>query len=301
MSVSRRRSEPGPSPRSGGPGERTPGERSDAATDPPGTDAEAGGPRPGAETGPPDADAGIPAPPAGSHRKPAAGGLSGSPVTVRVVVALLCALLGVALVVQVRRTSSGDALASARPDDLVALLDGLQHREESLQSEVADLQATLNRLRRTGASSAEALAEAQRQAEALGILVGTVPAAGPGVRVVIKDPGGTVPPEVLLDAIEELRNAGAEAMQVGTRRIAVSSAFTGTAGAVLLDGTPLAAPYVITAIGDPPTLSAALAIPGGVLDTVRRAGGSMTTAQREHAVVDAVRVARQPQYAKPVG
>lgn len=223
------------------------------------------------------------------------------PVVVRVVVALLCALLGVALVVQVRRTTSGDALATARPDDLVALLDSLQHREDSLQAEVADLQRTLDTLRRHGASSAEALAEAQRQAQALGILVGTVPAAGPGVRIVIGDRSGGVPPEVLLDAISELRNAGAEAFEVNGIRIGVSSAFTGTAGAVLLDRTPIAAPYVITALGDPPTLSAALAIPGGVLDTVRRAGGTMTTSQLDRAVVNAIRTVPEPRYAKPAG
>ena len=79
--------------------------RPDVNADPPGS---------GAQTGPPRSDAATDVPsPSGSHRKAAGRGLSGSPVTVRVVVALLCALLGVALVVQVRRTSSGDALASA--------------------------------------------------------------------------------------------------------------------------------------------------------------------------------------------
>lgn len=226
---------------------------------------------------------------------------SRTPMTVRVVVAVLCALLGFALVVQARRTSSGDALASARPDDLVALLDGLQHREDELGGEVADLQDTLNRLRRSGASSAEALAEAERQAQSLGILAGTVAAQGPGVRITIDDPAGRVPPEVLLDAVQELRNAGAEAFQLNAVRIGMSSAFTGTAGAVRLDRAELSAPYTILAIGDPPTLSAALAIPGGVLDTVRRAGGSMRTSQSDHIEITALRASSTPLYARPAG
>jgi len=241
-----------------------------------------------------------PTPEAGRVRGDPAG-RARTPLTVRVVVALLCALLGFALVVQARRTSSGDALATARPDDLVALLDGLQHREDELGTEVTDLQNTLNRLRRSGASSAEALAEAQRQAHALGILAGTVSAQGPGVRITIDDPTGAVPPEVLLDAIQELRNAGAEAFQLNGVRIGMSSAFTGTAGAVALDGTALVAPYTMLAIGDPPTLSAALAIPGGVLDTVRRAGGSMRTSQSGQIESSALRVSRTPLYARPAG
>ena len=57
---------------------------------------------------------------------------------------LLCALLGVAIATQVRQTESGDALDTARPADLLVLLDSLQQREASLNTEVADLQKTLS-------------------------------------------------------------------------------------------------------------------------------------------------------------
>ncbi len=214
-------------------------------------------------------------------------------------IAALCALLGFAVVLQVQRTASGDALAAARPDDLVQILDELQRREDDLNAEIAGLQESLTRLQRSGESSEEALAEAQRQLVALGILTGTVPAAGPGVTIVVDDPDRRVPPEVLLDAIQELRNAGAEAFQVGSVRIGVDSAFTGSGGAITLDGRQLTAPYTITAIGDPPTLAAALAIPGGVLDTVRRAGGTMDVTQSDSVVVDALRQSREPLYARP--
>jgi uncharacterized protein YlxW (UPF0749 family) len=119
------------------------------------------------------------------------------------------------------------------------------------------------------------------------------------VSITIEDPDRRVPPEVLLDAIQELRNAGAEAFQVGPVRIGVDSAFTGSGGAITLDGQPLAAPYEVTAIGDPPTLAAALAIPGGVLDTVRRAGGTMQVEQSDRIVIDALRPSREPLYARP--
>ncbi len=219
----------------------------------------------------------------------------------RLAVAALCAVLGFGGVLQVRRTAAGDTLASARPDDLVQILDGLQRREDDLNKEIADLQDTLTRLRGSGASSAEALAEARRQAEALGILTGTVPAVGTGVQIRIDDPQHRIPPELLLDALEELRNAGAEAFQFGGVRVGVDSAFSGQAGAVTLDGTLLTAPYQVLAIGDPPTLAAALAIPGGVLDTVRRAGGTMVTTQSKKIAVTALRPARAAVYARPAG
>ena len=155
---------------------------------------------------------------------------------------MLCGLLGFAVVLQVQRTASGDTLQTARPDDLVQILDGLQRREDDLNLEIAELQDTLGRLQRSGASSAEALAEAERQAEALGILTGTVPASGPGITIDIEDPDRRIPPEVMLDAIQELRNAGAEAFQVGAVRVGVDSAFTGSGGTITLDGVALSRP-----------------------------------------------------------
>ncbi len=260
-------------------------------------------PPPDGTTSSPDATSA--ATPANSAPTPADGPPSGQPAAEktallnRTVVAVLCALLGFAVVLQVQRTAAGDNLETARPDDLVQILDGLQRREDDLNAEISELQATLAKLQRSGASSEEALAEAQRQAEALGVLTGTVPAAGPGVMMTIADPAGGVPPEVLLDALQELRNAGAEAFQVGDVRIGVDSAFTGSAGAISVDGVPLTPPYKITAIGDPPTLAAAVAIPGGVFDNVRRSGGTMDVTQSDRVVIDALREPRTPQFARP--
>ena len=63
----------------------------------------------------------------------------------------------------------------------------------------------------------------------------------------------------------------------------------------------LNAPYTMVAIGDPPTLAAALNIPGGVIDTVSRAGGTLTIEQAPQVHVEALRAARTPQYARPAG
>jgi uncharacterized protein YlxW (UPF0749 family) len=54
------------------------------------------------------------------------------------------------------------------------------------------------------------------------------------------------------------------------------------------------------AIGDPPTLAAALNIPGGAVDSVERVGGEMTVAQSERVEVTALRQPKPRQYAQPV-
>ncbi len=216
-------------------------------------------------------------------------------------VGLLCGLLGFGLAVQVHSHTATGGLETARQSDLVRILDDVSSREQRLRGQVAALQATRNRLASGGNQAAAALTEARSRAASLGILAGTLPAQGPGLGLTITDPRGRVSPDTLLDAVQELRAAGAETIEVNAVRIGLSTAFTGSAGGVSLDGHSLTSPYMITAIGDPSTLAAAMNIPGGVADTVHRQGGQVTARQHSRVVITALRPISRLQYAAPTG
>jgi uncharacterized protein YlxW (UPF0749 family) len=168
-----------------------------------------------------------------------------------------------------------------------------------LRRQIADLEAARTRLSTTGDRSTTALEEARTRSTALGILAGTVPAQGPGIELTITDPERRFAAEDLLDAIEELRAAGAEAIQVGGVRVGLDTAFVATDRGIAVDGVSLAAPYPIIAIGEPATLATAMEIPGGVSDTARRAGGNARVQQRDQVVIRALRSAKVPRYARP--
>jgi uncharacterized protein YlxW (UPF0749 family) len=214
-------------------------------------------------------------------------------------IGLLIGLLGFGLAVQVRSNTSTSGLTAARQEDLVRILDDLSSREERLRRQIAELEAARIRLSTAGDSSTAALEEARKRSTALGILAGTLPAQGPGVEMTLTDPERRLAAEDLLDAVEELRAAGAEALQVGGVRIGLDSSFTATDRGIAVDGVPLSAPYTILAIGDPPTLATAMEIPGGVTDTVGRAGGEARVRQRDRVVIRALRPLREPQYSRP--
>jgi len=215
-------------------------------------------------------------------------------------VAALFVLLGVALAQQVRSNAQFDGLSTARETDLVGILDDLTARNERLAAEQRDLQATRDALANGTNSSVTALAEAKRRAATLAILAGTVQAQGPGVSIVVSDPAGKVDAASMLDAVEELRDAGAEALQIGTVRVVASTAFVDAApGTVVVDGTTVTAPYTILAIGDPRTMSAALRIPGGVVESLRGLGADAAVTETTAVAVTALRPASTPQYARP--
>lgn len=219
---------------------------------------------------------------------------------------LLCILLGMAIVTQVRQNESGDSLETARPADLLVLLDSLQQREGSLNTEVADLQRTLQQLQASGSSDQAAIENAQSRLEALAIQIGTVAATGPGVTLTIEDNAPGVPAETMLDVINELRAAGAEALEIrggdqqAAVRVGIDTWIVGTPGALTVDEVTLRPPYSVLAIGDPPTLAAAMNIPGGAMDSVKRVGGTMVIQQAERVDVTALRQPKPRQYAQPV-
>ena len=218
--------------------------------------------------------------------------------------AVLCLVLGIAIVTQVRQTESGDSLETARPADLLVLLGSLQQREAALNTEVAELQRNLAAMQAAGTSDQAAIQNAQARLAALSILIGTVAATGPGVSITIADPGPGVAPETMLDVINELRAAGAEAMEVRSGqqavRVGVDTWVVGSPGALVIDNLTLAPPYSVQAIGDPPTLAAAMNIPGGAVDSVERVGGQMTVAQSDRVDITTLRQPKPRQYAQPV-
>lgn len=225
--------------------------------------------------------------------------MTGHPRRSQVLIGLILAVLGFALVVQLRTNRESSGFASARQEDLVRILDDLSARGERLRGEIEDLQRTRDRLTGGAGQDAAAVEESKRRQDALRILAGTVAAAGPGVQVTITDPEHAVTADVLLDTMQELRDAGAEAMQVNDVRLTGSSWFTDSGPGVVADGKPLKAPYVFTAIGDPHTLADAMAIPGGVIDSVGgRSGAAATVTQKDRLVVSALRPLSTPRYAR---
>ncbi|CAA9396019.1 MAG: Division initiation protein, partial [uncultured Quadrisphaera sp.] len=214
---------------------------------------------------------------------------------------LLCLLLGLALVTQLRERSQAD-LASLRQSELIALLDDTTERADRLQQEVRDLTGTRDQLLSSSDQSEAARELARERLDVLGVLAGTVPATGPGIELTIT--GGEDDAEVLLAAVQEMRDAGAEAIQLGDVRVVASTYFVdadvaGGGSAVEVDGTVLEAPYTFRAIGSAATLASAMEFPGGVIETAALNGGTAVVVEREVVEVTALREVQEPAYARP--
>ncbi|MCW6007313.1 DUF881 domain-containing protein [Micromonospora sp. CPCC 205371] len=250
-------------------------------------------PTPPRETPPPAVSAPATAKP-GPRRLSSAG----------VVIALLLGLLGFTLVVQLKSNSEETGLASARQEDLVRILADLEAREQRLRQEISGLEDSQRQLTSGVEGRQAALEEASRRADELGVLAGTLPAQGPGLTVRFEEGDQRLKAAAILDAVQELRGAGAEAMQIsGTSgdavRIIASTYFLDADDGITVDGERLTGPYTIDVIGEPRTMETALKIPGGVVESVSNDNGTVIVQERDVVEVSARAAPTNLQYARP--
>ncbi|WP_454131518.1 DUF881 domain-containing protein, partial [Kitasatospora aureofaciens] len=219
----------------------------------------------------------------------------------QLVVALLLFSLGLALAIQVRSTNDHhNQLRGARQEDLVRILDELDSRQQRLQQEKAELEQSLGKLENSSNQAKEAQEQTRKKMTELGVLAGTVKATGPGIVLTVDDPQGLVKADMLLDTLQELRAAGAEAIQINDVRVVVNTYFTDlSGGGVQIDGKKVSQPYRFTVVGNPQDLTPALNIPGGVVRTLESHQARATITQQQKVVVDALVDLKTPQYAKP--
>ena len=223
----------------------------------------------------------------------------------QLIAALLCGVLGFAAAVQVR-ANQDSGLTGLRQTDLVRILDDVTERSARLQAEARDLEEAREQVTDGTDGSRAALEEARSRVRTLGILAGTLSATGPGIEFTISDPDGEVQADVLLDALQELRDAGAEAVELSGQgsppvRVVASTHLVDVEGgaAVEVDGTVVEAPYRFRVIGEPRTLAAALDIPGGVLDVLRQHDAQGVVTQSTEITISSLHAAPAPEYARP--
>lgn len=219
-----------------------------------------------------------------------------------IVGALLC-VTALLVVWTLRSQASRPDYSNLRRDDLVQLLDNLTAETRRLEAEARELSTTRDELRSGVAGAQEADAEAQRRIARLQIIAGTVPAHGPGIRITIEDPQGQLSPELLLDALEEMRDAGGEVMEFNDSVRVVTGTWVGRNQdeQLVVDGTVITPPIQLDVVGDAATLEAGARFRGGLVSQVEgsRVQGRVTISQEAEIRITATVTPEQPQFAKP--
>jgi uncharacterized protein YlxW (UPF0749 family) len=112
---------------------------------------------------------------------------------------------------------------------------------------------------------------------------GALGVSGSGVRVSVE---GALPGDAVEQLLNELRNAGAEAIAIGAVRVVPGVVVAGPADALTVAGVPLSGQLEILAVGQPESLAGSLARAGGPIAQLSARYPDVTITVNAEGVID---------------
>ena len=171
-------------------------------------------------------------------------------------------ILGLLVVVEVRAQAGNVGFAQLSSQDLTVLVANLNARNDQLRREVSTLEDELAALNQNRSRGEESMDELRADLRRVRAYAGLDPVGGPGVTISISGP---IDGSGVEELINELRNAGAEAVGVAGIRIVNGVVVTGAPGAASVGGARLGPVFELSAIGAPDKLTGSLTRSGGVI------------------------------------
>jgi uncharacterized protein YlxW (UPF0749 family) len=194
-------------------------------------------------------------------------------------VTVVCLVMGGLIAFQVcGRLQQGASLTWLQQKTTRDLNVQYQNQISDLDSQVRDLTAKLTKLERTQGDD-KTLRDQQLLYQ---MALGLIPVKGPGIHLMLGEnptvrnspnavmaEAGLIHDFDLMQVLNELRVAGAEAIMIGEQRVVPSTAVRCVGSVIKVNEAPLVPPYDIYAIGKAEVLRGALEMPNGVLDNLR--------------------------------
>ncbi len=185
----------------------------------------------------------------------------------------------------VQQRITDTSYTSLSESELVTLLSETDNQISRLESQRSQLSQQLQSIQSAADKQKEIERVVQENKDANDILSGRVAARGEGITITVTQ--GTkkkISAAALYTLIEELRNAGAEVIQIGNVRVVTSTYIVDTESGLMSDGQYLSAPYTIKAIGDPSNLQNAVDINGGIGSSLRVNYGARVVVKQANEV-----------------
>lgn len=180
----------------------------------------------------------------------------------RLTITSVAVLLGILVVAQLRGQVADTGLSQQSAQDLTLLVANLNTQNEELRGEVATLEQSLTTLTDAHARGDTAAGQLRADLDRIQGWAGLRTVTGPGISIRV---AGQIAGDGVEDLMNELRNAGAEAIAIGGVRVVPGTVVAGAAGALSVENTALNGVFEIRAIGSPQILTGSLTRAGGVI------------------------------------
>lgn len=203
---------------------------------------------------------------------------------VSIVLGLMCMALTIGICIQIRTVNNYSTKIGQNYDQNNLRAEVLKYKEkyENKIKEIEEIDSQLEKKIEQATNNNENLEDARNQIQEGNKMIGLTEVTGPGVTIILSD--SKLDASVALDpsllvvhdldvyyVINELKNAGAEAISVNGQRVILTSAIECGGNIITINGEKIGSPFEIKAIGLPENL-ANLDRTGGYLAKMRSDG-----------------------------
>ena len=212
-----------------------------------------------------------------------------------VVVAMLIGVLGVG---QLNSQARPTQISSLSAQELSTLIETLTARNRELRSGLADIREQLREYELSGPQGQSALQVSREDLRRITAFGGLAPVDGQGI---VMDVDGDLDAIALNDLINELRNAGAEAIAVDAVRVTARSVASEGPRSLQVDGADIGRHFTLRAIGSPDGLLSAMQRPGGIISQLKLfISATIVVTQAESVQLPASEASLLPVTGKPI-
>lgn len=193
---------------------------------------------------------------------------------------ILCLILTFAITVQLRVSSLSESESSQTKitdklkDEIFRLNDENVKLAEKFQNTTSELDDARNQAAQNDSSSKDTSELIKKYT----IVSGKTDVTGQGIIIKYKSSDNEAKADMvkdLRDIVNEIKNAGAEAIEINNQRIVGTTAIEMVKNKIEINDTEVSENFIIKAIGDSNLMYSGLIRPGGTIENIRESGVSI--------------------------
>lgn len=202
--------------------------------------------------------------------------MSKEKATMAVTIGMVCVVLIGVMFAQFKTIEKTDILGleDAREDELRTMISSTKTKYEEIQEKLEDTYLKIAEYEKTKELNMESSELLQEELATTNMIAGKTNVKGEGIIIKLTDNSDvSIQSTDLLDLVNELRLAGAEAISINDKRIVSMSEIVSVSDVIMVNEERISSPYVVKAIGDQKYLSSALSLKtSGFIDKYKNSG-----------------------------
>ena len=204
-----------------------------------------------------------------------------------IILGIVCLLLTTAIIVQIKtiKHSGVETNATFSEDSLIDEVLRWKEKSDNASEELSKVEKELEKQRTKATQNDETSKSNEEEIKVSNAVLGLSDVTGEGVEITLQDNQDVTTETAtndisyyvvhdidILSVVNELKNAGAEAISINGERIINTTSITCAGNVAQINGEKVGAPFIIRAIGKSETLYEALNRPGGYIELLNDSG-----------------------------